>query len=231
MTETDVPSPASLAAFAAQRTTMVDSQVRPSDISDRRIIRAMGSVPREAFVPAHLRAIAYMDNPVALLRGPRPRFLMEPRLLAKLVQLAGIPDGGRVLEIGSGSGYGVAVLASMGCKAVGVEESTELVAMAAGAMAVAEITTAVVKAAPLNAGLVSDGPYDAIILAGSVPEVPPALFDQLKAGGRLVAVVGKGAGAKATVWVRSAKTFAAREAFDASAAPLPGFDQAAQFVL
>ena len=210
---------------------MVDSQVRPSDISDRRIIRAMGAVPREAFVPAGLRAIAYMDNPIALTRGKRPRSLMEPRLFAKLVQLADIPNGGRVLEIGSATGYGVAVLANMGCKAFGVEEDLELAALAAPALAAAGILTAQVKTGPLTAGLPGDGPFEAIILAGSVPEVPPALFDQLKTSGRLVAVIGQGAGAKATVWVRSAMTFAPREVFDASAAPLPGFDRVAQFVL
>ena len=91
--------------------------------------------------------------------------------------------------------------------------------------------TSQVKTGAHNAGLAGDGPFDAIILAGSVPDIPAALFDQLKTGGRLVAIAGSGASAKATVWVRSGMTFAPREAFDAAAAPLPGFDRAAQFVL
>ena len=119
--------------LAVQRLNMVDSQVRPSDITDRRIIRAMSSVPREAFVPAHLQSLAYTDNAVPLTRGSPAapqRMLIEPRLFAKLVQLADVADGGRVLEIGCGTGYGVAVLAAMGCRAIGLENDIELIKLA-----------------------------------------------------------------------------------------------------
>jgi len=210
---------------------MVDSQIRPSDITDRRIIRAMGQVPRELFVPAAYRAIAYMDNPVVLARKPQMRALMEPRLFAKLVQLASIPDGGRVLEIGCGSGYGVAVLAAMGCKAIGLDENADLAGMAQGALAQAGTATPVLKSGPLTSGVPDDGPFDAIILSGSAASIPTALFDQLKSGGRLVAVLGTGPDAKATVWLRSGTETDAREAFDAAACPLPGFTKAAAFSL
>ena len=218
------------AGYAVQRLNMVDSQVRPSDVTDRRIIRAMGSVPREAFVPGGLKAIAYMDNPITLERGPNGRSLMEPRLFAKLIQLAGIPDGGRVLEIGCGTGYGTAVLAAMGCKATGLEENAALVMQSQKACAEAGQPPPVIKTGPLTAGLAADGPFDAIVMGGSIAEVPAGLFDQLKSGGRLVAVVGQGPGGKATVWLRSGRTYDARDAFDASAAPRPGFARAAQFV-
>lgn len=209
---------------------MVDSQVRPSDITDRRIIRAMGQVPREMFVPAALRAIAYMDNPVPFTRGGNGRSLVEPRLYAKLVQLAAIADGGRVLEIGSGTGYGIAVMTAMGLKAIGLEENADLTGQAALALAAAGYPATLVKAGPHAQGLPADGPFDAIIFAGAAPAVPAALFDQLKSGGRLVAVIGDGPGAKATVWVRSGMTFDPREAFDAAASALPGFDRPARFV-
>ena len=224
------PSAAIARAMLSQRTNMVDSQVRPSDITDRRIIRAMGAVPREVFVPAGLKAIAYMDNALTLARTPVPRALMEPRLFAKLVQLAEIPDGGRVLEVGCGTGYGVAVLTAMGCKATGVEENAELAAEAQKALAAVGGTQPPIRIAALTKGAPDDGPFDAIILSGSVAQVPAALFDQLKAGGRLVAVVGAGPSGKATVWLRSGTTFDPRDAFDAGAAPLPGFARSAQFV-
>ena len=217
------------AAFAAQRLNMVDSQVRPSDVTDRRIIRAMGQVPREALVPGALRQIAYMDNPINLQTGAEGRVLLEPRLFAKLVQLAEIPDGGRVLEIGSATGYGLAVLVAMGCKALGLEENLGLIATSKDALAAAG-TTVEIKSAPFAGGSPVDGPFDAIIFSGSVPSIPPVLFDQLKNGARLVAVTGNTPGSKAVVWTRSGTTFSQREAFDATAAPLPGFTRAAAFI-
>lgn len=216
-------------SYGVQRTNMVDSQVRPSDITDRRIIRAMLAVPREEFVPAQSKPIAYMDNPITIDRGPPARTLVEPRLFAKLVQLAEIPDGGRVLEVGSATGYGVAVLTAMGCKAIGLEENAQLGAIASDTLGKI-VTQAVIKSGPFGAGLANDGPFDAIILAGSVPAIPPALFDQLKNGGRLVAVTGNGPGSKARVWTRTGTTFASRDAFDATAAVLPGFETKRGFV-
>jgi protein-L-isoaspartate(D-aspartate) O-methyltransferase len=227
---------AQASTWAAQRLNMVDSQVRPSDITDRRIIRAMGQVPRELFVPDALQSIAYMDNPVPLGRGLGARWLMEPRLFAKLLQLAEVPDGGRVLEIGTGTGYGCAVLAMMGCKATAVEESDELASGARAALnavgkAPTDLSAPMVRTGNLTLGAPEDGPFDAILVCGSIADIPPALFDQLKNGGRLVAIKGLGANGKATVWARSGNTFAAREAFDASAAPLAGFQKAAAFSL
>ncbi len=231
---------AKAAAWAMQRLNMVDSQVRPSDVVDRRIIRAMGQVPREAFVPEGLKSIAYMDNPVPLAVGREARALMEPRLLAKLLQLADVPDGGRVLEIGTGSGYGVAVLAAMGLKATALESDPERVAAAQAALAAVGAVAAnagtswaapMVRTGDLKRGAPDDGPFDAIIMAGAIDEAPQALLDQLKSGGRLVAVRGVGPGGKATAWVRSGTTIAVREAFDASAGLLPGFGRAAAFAL
>ncbi len=224
------PLPVGPDSFAAQRANMVDSQVRPSDVTDRRIIRAMSKVPREAFVPAALKSIAYMDNPIVLERGQNARVLLEPRLFAKLVQAAEIPDGGRVMEIGSGSGYGVAVLAAMGCKTVGIEANIGLIAAGKEALAASGASTVEIKSGPFAAGSPVDGPFDAIIFSGSVPAIPPALFDQLKNGARLVAVIGNGPDSKAVVWVRSGTSFSQRDAFDATAAPLPGFEPAPQFV-
>ncbi len=235
MTDTSTTEPSStpsgggLPTYAVQRTNMVDTQVRPSDITDRRIIRAMLAVPREEFVPALAKVIAYMDNPVVVDRGPPARTLVEPRLFAKLVQLADIPDGGRVLEVGSGTGYGTAVLAAMGCKAFGLEENAALATLARDTHARLG-TAAETKTGPFAAGLAADGPFDAIVLSGSVSEVPPALFDQLKNGACLVAVTGSGPASKARVWIRTGTLFSSRDAFDATAALLPGLEAKRGFV-
>ena len=223
-------NPDTATAFAVQRTNMVDSQIRPSDVTDRRIIRAMLQVPREQFVPASLAPTAYMDNAISL--GSAGRRLLEPRLFAKMLQVADIPDGGRVLEVGCGTGYGLAVLSAMGLRATGVDDDPGLTAAAASAIARLEITaTTAVRTGPLNEGSPADGPFDAIIVSGAVETPPQRLFDQLKAGGRLVAVAGKGPGGKATVWTRSGTQVAAREAFDAAATVLPGFAAPPVFAL
>lgn len=208
---------------------MVDSQVSPSDITDRRIIRAMLAVPREEFVPALAKTFAYMDNPIICDRGPPLRTLVEPRLLAKLIQAAEIPDGGRVLEVGCGTGYGTAVLAAMGCKALGLEENVALATLARETLAKLGLV-AEIKTGPFSAGAPVEGPFDAIVLGGSAAAIPSALFDQLKNDARLVAVSGDGPGSKARVWIRTGTTFASRDAFDATAAVLPGLEVKRGFV-
>jgi protein-L-isoaspartate(D-aspartate) O-methyltransferase len=225
------PLTAPAASWAEQRRNMVDSQVRPSDVVDRRILRAMGIVPREKFVPADLQAIAYMDNPVPLGRGPGARTLMEPRLFAKLVQLAEVPDSGRVLNIGDGCGYGAAVLAAMGFSVTVLESEATAAAATTAGLEASGTTSAIVRTGDLTRGAADDGPFDAILIAGSIAEAPRALLDQLKSGGRLVAVRGVGPGGKATAWIRSGTTYAMREAFDAAARPLPAFVGAATFAL
>ena len=216
---------------ATQRLNMLESQVRPSDVTDRRIMRAMGALPRERFVPADQRSLAYMDGPVPLGAGRSARKLMDARTFAKMAQLADIPDGGAVLEIGAGTGYGVAVLASFAKKVFGVESDAGLVAQGAALLKDLKIENAHMRQGPLPAGLASEGPFDAIIVSGAVPEVPAALLDQLKDGGRLVAVVADGVAGKATVFVRSGKTFVDRDGFDANAQALPGFERPKAFAL
>ncbi|MEQ1649112.1 MAG: protein-L-isoaspartate O-methyltransferase [Hyphomicrobiaceae bacterium] len=214
---------------AAQRLNMVESQVRPSDVTDRRVTRAMGELPREAFVPAAQKSLAYMDGPVPLASGRGARQLIDARIFAKMVQLARVPDNGVVLEVGAGTGYGVAVLARLAKKAVGVESDEGLAEQARTTLADLKITNGNVMPGTLAGGYASEGPYDAIIVAGAVPEVPVALFDQLKDGGRLVAIVGDGPMGKAMVWVRAGKSFVVGDGFDASAQALPGFAVAPTF--
>jgi protein-L-isoaspartate(D-aspartate) O-methyltransferase len=217
-----------------QRLNMVESQVRPSDVTDRRLIRAMGDVAREAFVPAHLASVAYMDSPVAIATdaaGRPTREMLSPRTFAKLAQVADIGPSSTVMVGGCGTGYGVAVLAHIAKRVVGVEADTALADKARAALAHAGVKNAVVVVGAVAGGSANDSPYDAIVLEGAISEVPQSLLDQLKDGGRLVAIVGAGANGKAVVWTRSGGHFGRRDVFDASAGVLPGFEPKAAFAL
>jgi protein-L-isoaspartate(D-aspartate) O-methyltransferase len=213
--------------IALQRLNMVESQVRPSDVTDRRIIRAMGVVARELFVPAAQVSVAYMDEAVAVGGG---RQLLAPRLLARLMQLAKLPDDGVVLDVGCMSGYSTAVWSQFARRVVAIDADATLVEMARAALTSAGATNASVHQVPHAVGLAADGPYDAIFLNGAVPDVPRALLDQLKDGGVLVAVLANGPAGKAVAWRRTGTQFDRREAFDAGAGTLSGFERAAAFV-
>jgi protein-L-isoaspartate(D-aspartate) O-methyltransferase len=216
-----------------QRLNMVESQVRPSDVTDRRIIRAMLEVPREAFVPDGLKALAYMDEAVPVVEragGGPVRTLLPPRTFAKLVQLAEIEAEAIVLDVGCATGYSTAVLARLAKAVVAVEVDGALVARAAATLRKLAVNNALLIEGALAAGAPSHAPFDAIILEGAMPQVPQALLEQLKDGGRLVGVIAEGAFGRAEVWRRSGRTFDARPAFDAGAGPLPGFSRRAEFV-
>ena len=218
-----------------QRLNMVESQVRPSDVTDRRILKAMLDVPREAFVPLVLASMAYMDNPVAVVAKGNDatgaaRSLLAPRTFAKLVQLMEVGPDALVLDVGCATGYSTAVLARLAKRVVAVECDTELVAQAAWLLERLGVDNAMVQQKPLAAGAPAEGPFDAILLNGAVPAAPPTLLAQLKNGGRLSGIIAEGALCRAQVWQRVGKAFDARAAFEAGAAPLPGFEAPAGFV-
>lgn len=217
-----------------QRLNMVESQVRTSDVTDRRIIRAMLEVPREAFVPEALAPIAYMDEPITVSARSNGtggvRQLLAPRTLAKLVQLAQVDESSSVLDVGCATGYSTAVLAKIAHRVVGVEADEALAEAASRALQRLGVTNAEVLRAPLAQGAPSEAPFDAIILNGAVEVVPQTLMEQLKDGGRLVAVVVRGALSRAHVTLRAGNGFDSRPAFEAPAAPLPGFEAPAGFV-
>jgi protein-L-isoaspartate(D-aspartate) O-methyltransferase len=217
-----------------QRINMVESQVRPSDVTDRRIIRAMLEVPREAFVPQSLQELAYMDESVAAtddVGGTPGRCLLAPRTFAKLVQLAEIGSDAVVLDVGCATGYSTAILARLAKAVVAVEVDAALAARATQTLRQIGVGNTVVIEGALERGAPSHAPFDAILLEGAVPQVPQALLEQLKDGGRLVTVIAEGVLGRAQVWRRSGKVFDARPVFDAGAQPLPGFARKAEFVL
>lgn len=205
--------------YAAARANMIESQVRPNGITDRRIIAAMENVAREAFVPGDRKAIAYIDEDVPLAVGGR--FLIEAMAFARMLQQAAIKPSDKILVIGTGTGYGAAILAELGASVVAVESHAALAAEARENLR--HLAHVKVVESGLEAGAKADGAFDVIIIEGRVGEVPQTLLAQLADGGRLVAVVGETEMAKARVHTSAGGAIAVRDAFDASIAGLPGF--------
>ncbi|HVY20101.1 MAG TPA: protein-L-isoaspartate O-methyltransferase [Bauldia sp.] len=216
--------------FSAARRKMVDSQLRTEAVTDYDILAAMGSVPRERFVPEDQRAVAYIDSDVPLKSGTPSRYLMEAAPFARLLQLAEIDTDDRILDVGCGTGYSLAVLAALGGFVVGLESDAELAAAAKANLAALGIGNAKVVSGALDAGYPVDGPYDVIFLEGAVEVLPAGLFEQLREGGRLVAVVGYGRAAMATVYAKSEGHLGQRAAFNTDVRPLPGFRKPEVFV-
>ncbi len=215
--------------YAAARLNMVESQVRPSDVTDARIMRAMGRLPREKFVPLAWRNVAYMDESIPLAdRGASS--LMEPRAFAKLVQLASVTKNDLVLDIGCGLGYSSAVLAQLAGSVVALEADGDLVNNANEILASLEIGNVAVVEGELSGGVGKEGPYDIIFLNGSIEIVPDALFGQLNDNGRLVAVINEPTRSAAWLYEKSGELVNGRPAFDARIQPLSGFEKKQTFV-
>jgi protein-L-isoaspartate(D-aspartate) O-methyltransferase len=212
--------------YAAQRLNMVESQVRTNDVTDRRIQEAMRAVPRERFVPTARRALAYADSTVELVPG---RFLLDPRTFSKLVQLAEIAPGERLLDVGCGSGYSAAVLARLGAQVTALEEDAELVRIASDALPTVSPGVRVVQGR-LAEGHAANAPYDVIVVEGAVETVPEPLQAQLAEGGRLVTIVQKGPQGRAHLFLKERGRVGHRPDFDATVPLLPGFREPKGFV-
>ncbi len=220
--------------FAKARTKMVDTQVRTVDVTDYDLLAALSEVPRERFVPPQLEPLAYIDEDLPV-RAPEPgragRYVMEPGPFAKLVQLGEIEAGERVLDVGCATGYSAAVLARLAGSVVALEEDAGLAATARETLDALGIGNVEVAEGPLAAGWAAGAPYDCILIEGAVEVVPDAFCDQLREGGRLVAVVGTfGLAARATVFTRVAGALSARPVFNTYVRPLPGFEKPRSFV-
>ena len=215
--------------FAQRRTTMVDTQVRPSDVTKFPIIDAMLSVARENFVPESRRDVAYAGEHVSLGNG---RVVLDPRTLAKMLDAADITPDELVLDVGAGLGYSSALAARMAEAVVALEENADLVADAERALADASADNVAVVEGTLVDGAAKHGPYDVILLQGAVETVPSALTDQLKDGGRIVALFDEGGSLGAVrVGFKDERRVSWRFVFNASAPMLPGFEAERAFAL
>lgn len=216
--------------FAAARRMMVDGQVRTADVTELRLIEAMLEVPRERFVPDGKAALAYLDVDLPIGDGGPGRRLIKPMVLAKLIQLAEIGDSDRVLDVGCGGGYAAAVLARLAAQVVALEQDNALAREAAAALAAAGAANVKTVTGALAQGAPADGPYDVILLEGATEIVPEPLLRQLRNDGRLVCVMGAGAGGKAMLYRAIDGDFSGRAAFEANASLLPGFARQPTFV-
>ena len=219
------------ADFAERRVKMVDGQIRTTDVTSAPLLEAFLSLPREAFVPAGQRDLAYIDEDIRITEGPQgPRFLMEPSPLAKLMQLAGVEADDRVLLIGCGTGYSAALLSRLAASVVALESDAGLAERARATLAELGCDNVAVVQGALREGHMAGAPYDVIFIDGSVEELPESLADQLAEGGRMVAVEGQGNAGVARLFVKTDGVVTGRRAFNAAIKPLPGFERVEAFV-
>lgn len=214
--------------FSTRRVMMVDTQVRPSDVTKFPIIEAMLSVPREAFVPHSKREAAYVGEDLPLGAG---RVMLQARTLAKMLDAMDVQPGDRALYIACGLGYGAAVLGRMLASVVAVESDAGLAGAAQAALAEQGAANVTVVNGALDAGAAKTGPYDVIVIEGGVQDVPEALLAQLAEGGRIGAVFMQGALGTVKIGHKSEGRLNWRFAFNGTAPILAGFAQAAAFAL
>jgi protein-L-isoaspartate(D-aspartate) O-methyltransferase len=214
---------------AVARRNMVDSQIRPSGIEDMKLIAAMGTVAREAFLPRSDQGLAYMGGEIEV--GPG-RVLSAPLTLARLIQAAGIKPSDVVLHVGAGVGYGSALLAQLASTVVALDSDSGLVETANRVLADLGALNVAVLQGDMASGYPRQAPYDVIVIEGLVAEVPESLLSQLAEGGRLSALVALETGrmGRGTVFTMHKGTIGRRERFDAAATPLPGFEAKAGFI-
>jgi protein-L-isoaspartate(D-aspartate) O-methyltransferase len=219
----------SMTGYEARRIAMVESQLRPNAVTDKRLLDAMRTLPRERFVPPAFERLAYMDEGIQVFpageAGPA-RYLLAPMVQARLIQLAEIEPQDTVLDVGCATGYSTALLARIAATVVGLESEPRLAKAANKTLMELGIANAGIVSGDLTRGRAETGPYDVIVLEGSVAEVPDGLLSQLKEGGRLVAVRTRAPNmrqGKAYLFVRVEGEASGVAHFDAGAMPLPGF--------
>jgi protein-L-isoaspartate(D-aspartate) O-methyltransferase len=212
--------------FAVARRNMIASQIKTAAVTDPLVVSALAAVPRELFVPAHLRPFAYVDEDLAVGKG---RYVMEPAVLARLLQLADVEPGDRALVVAAGTGYSAAVLAQMTGTIVALESDPALVTHARQACAAMRAGVSVVQDDPKE-GCPELAPFDVILVDGAVAGIPRILESRLKDCGRLVVIVRTGGIGRATVVTRVGEAFSRREGFDAMVPLLPEFAPAPKFV-
>lgn len=214
--------------FEARRVMMVDTQVRPSDVTKFPIIDAMLNVAREDFVPTAQREAAYLGENLDLGAG---RVLMEPRTLAKMLDALAIGNDDLVLDVGCAYGYSAAVISYMAEAVVAVEADETMAVEAQEALSLAGADNVMVHTGPLAEGAASHGPYDVIIVQGGVSTVPEGLTAQLKDGGRIACLFIEGALGEVRIGHKRGAQISWRTAFNAGAPVLEGFEKKIEFQL
>ncbi|WP_027578333.1 protein-L-isoaspartate O-methyltransferase [Bradyrhizobium sp. Ai1a-2] len=220
-----------MSGFSTARQKMVDSQVRTSDVTDARILDAMLAVPREAFVPESKRALAYLDLDLDVSEGgATKRYLIQPAVMAKMLQAAEIASTDRVLVVGCATGYAAAMVAQFAGEVFATEGEPALADLAKATLAGLGAANVTVRAAPAAKGDAADAPFDVIFLNGATEIIPQELYEQLREGGRLVGVFALSQPQRATIVTHTHGDFGHRPLFDAVAPLLPGLERVPAFV-
>jgi len=208
---------------------MIDGQLRPNGVTGEAVNAAFEAVDRDLFVPAARKALAYMDGPIDLGAG---RQVMEVLHLGRMLQVAAVKTGEKILVAGAGSGYGAALLAHMGAEVTALESDAGLAGMARQALAAAGFPGVAVVEGPLAQGHGAKAPYDLILVEGAVAAIPETLVAQLKDGGRLVTVIaGAGPTGQISVITKAGAVAGAKAFYDASVPVLAEFQREARFTL
>ena len=215
-----------MAEFARRRRIMVDCQIRPSDITRQAIIEAMLEIPREEFVPSSMRDMAYIGDHLPLSDG---RVLLDPRLLAKMLDAVNLGDRDLVLDIGSCLGYSSAVISRLADAVIALEEDETMVGLAGMALARCAADNAAAIAGCLIDGAAEHGPYDVIVIEGGVEMVPRKIIDQLVDGGRIACLHLAGSVGECRIGTKRDGRLTWRAAFDAMAPVMPGFQRQSVF--
>lgn len=208
--------------FTLARRNMIDGQLRPNRVNSAALLAAIGELPRERFLSDSLRSVAYSDEDVPLGNG---RFLMEPMVLARLIQTLQPRETERALVVASGRGYGAALLARLVKSVVAVESDAALATAAERTAKELGLTGIEQKVGPLEEGAPAASPYDIILIEGAVRQVPQAILEQLVDGGRMATIVAGPPGAlgSAQLFVKEGGVTSGRPLFDAGTPTLPGF--------
>lgn len=212
--------------FSQARTVMVDSQVRPNDVTKYSIIAALLKTEREKFVPDALRSVAYADTTIAL---NDTRVILDARVFSKLLDALNIAPTDFVLDIGCGLGYSTAIIAQLSEAVIGIEDDAQNVSSATDNLLNAQIDNAMILEGPLIKGAAKHGPYDVIVVEGAVEEMPSTIIDQLKTGGRIGAIFNVNGVGTARIGIKTSDGISWRDTFNADAPVLPGFEAAQGF--
>jgi len=211
------------------RFNMIEQQIRPWEVLDPQVLNLLSVVRREDFVPLAHKALAFVDMEIPLGAAPG-QVMLAPRVQARLLQELALKNTDKVLEVGTGSGFMAALMAHQAASVLSLESDASLAAQAQANLQKAGVNNVTVRVADGSQGAAADGPFDAILLSGSVAQVPTALLQQLKVGGRLVAIVGDEPMMRATVVTRNSDSgFTTTEPWDCNAPRLAGFTEPSRF--
>jgi protein-L-isoaspartate(D-aspartate) O-methyltransferase len=211
------------------RFNMIEQQIRPWEVLDPNVLALLSTVRREDFVPLAHKALAFVDMEIPLGAGSN-QVMLAPRVQARLLQDLAVQPTDKVLDVGTGSGFMAALLAHQAASVLSLEVDPALAAQAQANLQKAGVANAVVRCADGSQGAAADGPFDVILLSGSVAEVPAVLLQQLSIGGRLVAIVGDEPMMRTTLITRSGdNSWTTTEPWDCNAPRLSGFAQPSRF--